>query len=455
MENSARVFPRICEVRAFVQEKSQHDQGADCHDVEDDHWINGQPIPIAHPMSSYPLYAAKRKSWGINGTVVVEVEADTGEVGVGVSIGGEPACFIIENHLSRFIEGQDPRDVELMWDQMYRATINYGRKGLPLQAISAVDLAIWDLLGKLRNEPVYALLGGKTKDQLPVYMSVNTLQTLLSCLCLLNTFDVYEYAAVPQNAYTNKLINRTSSRPDNAKAFGFVGAKIPCPYGPEEGDEGLKKNVKYFQEWREQVGHDFPLMLDCYMALTPQYTIKLAKELQPFGLKWMEEFLHPDDYDGYVEVKSALAGSGIMLTTGEHEYTRYGFRELIQRKAVDILQPDITWVGGITEARRIVAMAAAYDILCIPHGSSIYSYHLQYINLSPKSDTIVPYFGALFDDEPLPKDGFIQLPDRPGFGVTLNRAKLIRPYVRSNDAVKANYARNIDRPISSTAKLPF
>jgi L-rhamnonate dehydratase len=95
--------------------------------------------------------------------VVAEVESDDGKIGIGVTIGGEPAAFIIENHLSRFVEGQDPRDVELMWDQMWRGTINYGRKGLPIQAISAVDIAIWDLLGHIRNEPVYAMLGGTVR----------------------------------------------------------------------------------------------------------------------------------------------------------------------------------------------------------------------------------------------------------------------------------------------------
>ena len=306
--------------------------------------------------------------------MVVEVEADDGTIGVGVSIGGEPACFIIENHLSRFIEGEDPRNVERIWDQMFRATLNYGRKGLPLQAISAVDLALWDLLGLLRKEPVYALLGGKTKDRLPVYC--------------------------------------TTARPDLAKEMGFVAAKVPCPYGPSAGDEGLRKNVEFFKGWREKVGDDFPLMLDCYMALTVPYTIQLARALQPYKLKWIEEFLPPDDYDGYSEVKQALAGS-VLLTTAEHEYTRYGFRELIKRRCVDILQPDITWIGGITEAKRVVSMAAAYDILVIPHGSSVYSYHLQYaftncplaefINLSHSAAAITPYFGGLFPDEPLPK----------------------------------------------------
>ena len=100
----------------------------------------------------YPQYKSSRKSWGINalGTLVVEVEDEAGNQGVGVTIGGGPGCQLVEDHLSRFVEGQDPRDVELMWDQMFRATLNYGRKGLPLQAISAVDLALWDLLGKVK-----------------------------------------------------------------------------------------------------------------------------------------------------------------------------------------------------------------------------------------------------------------------------------------------------------------
>ena len=274
------------------------------------------------------------------GSVIAEVESDDGKIGIGVSIGGEPAAFIIENHLSRFVEGQDPRDVELMWDQMWRGTINYGRKGLPIQAISAVDIAIWDLLGHIRNEPVYAMLGGKTKDRLPCYM--------------------------------------TSARPDLSKEMGFIGGKIPCPYGPSAGDEGFRKNVEFFAGWREKVGPDFPLSLDCYMALTVPYAIKLAKALQPYNIKWMEEFLPPDDYAGYAQVKDALKDTGILLTTAEHEYTRYGYRQLIESKCVDILQPDVTWMGGITECRRVCAMAAAYDIMVIPHGSASYSYHLQY-----------------------------------------------------------------------------
>eukprot|EP00731_Ephydatia_muelleri_P036116 Em0202g6a len=371
-------FPRVKEVRAYTK-KASSDQGADCHDVEDKHWINGHPVPIANPMSCYPLYQAHRKSWGINalGSIIVEVECEDGTVGL------------------------DPRNVELIWDQMFKGTLNYGRKGLPIQAISAVDLALWDALGKIRREPVYALLGGKTRDRLPVYC--------------------------------------TTARPDIAQKHGFVAAKIPCAFGPSHGDEGLAKNVEIFRGFREQVGPDFPLMLDCYMALSVSYATRLANALQPYNLKWIEECMPPDDYIGYSELHRNLAGS-CLLTTGEHEYTRYGFRVLLEQRCADILQPDITWVGGITEARRIVAMAASHDTMVIPHGSSVYSYHLQYafpncplaeyINLSPQADKIVPYFGGLFTDEPLPENGFVTLPDRPGFGVTLNRDSLHRPYPR-------------------------
>jgi len=148
--------------------------------------------------------------------------------------------------------------------------------------------------------------------------------------------------------------------------------------------------------------------------------------------------LPPDNYEGYAEVKRRV--SSTLLTTGEHEYTRYGYRMLLEKNCADVLQPDVTWVGGITECRRVVALASAFDVPVIPHGSSVYSFHLQFafpscpiaecLIMSPKADHVVPYFGNLFLDEPLPKDGYIELSDKPGFGVTLNRKDLHlrRPY---------------------------
>ena len=174
------------------------------------------------------------------------------------------------------------------------------------------------------------------------------------------------------------------------------------------------------------------------MALTLPYAIELGRALEPYKLLLIEECLPPDDYDGYATLKAALGGI-CQVTTGEHEYTRYGFRELIGRRCADIVQPDINWVGGLTEARRIVAMAAAYDVPVIPHGSSVFSYHLQYaftncpiaefLVMSPRADQVVPLFGDLFKNEPLPRDGYVVLPDAPGWGIEFNDTlKLARPY---------------------------
>jgi L-rhamnonate dehydratase len=401
----------VREVRAYSVPKKAEEAaggGADCHSQAHGHWI--VDTPIANPSSGFQDAKTSRKSWGIDalGTVVVEVELANGMVGVGVSIGGPPACFIIEEHLSRFVEGQDANNVELMWDQMFRGSLNYGRKGLVLQAISAVDLALWDALGKARNCPVFNLLGGKTKDKLPMYA--------------------------------------TSTRPDLSQKMGMKGGKIPLPYGPADGDAGMRANIEHIKRVRAAVGGDFPLMIDCYMSLTVAYTIELARRIDrevPGGVKWLEEFLPPDDYEGYSEVR-AKVGHLVMLTTGEHEYTRYGYRLLLEKKCADVLQPDITWVGGLTEARRIVALAAAYDVMVIPHGSSVYSYHLQFafancpmgelIVLSPQADKMHPLFGDMFLDEPMPIDGYVTLDEtKPGFGVTLNpkvKATFERPYAR-------------------------
>lgn len=395
-------------VAAYVFDDTANEKasggGADCHNQPRGHWIVDSDI--ANPMSVYEQYRTSRTSWGIDalGTIIVEVTLTNGLSGIGISIGGLAACHIVEHHLSRFVEGQDPSNVELIWDQCWRSTLNYGRKGLAIQALSALDLAIWDALGHLRGLPVYKMLGGKTKERMPVYA--------------------------------------TTSRPDLAQQLGFHGAKFPLPYGPANGDKGMRQNIELVQMWRNAVGPDFPLMIDCYMSLTVPYTIELARRCEPYNIKWIEEMLPPDEYDGYAQIKQKVHTT--LLTTGEHEYTRWGFRQLLTRQCCDVLQPDVTWCGGMTEARRIVALASAFDIPVIPHGSSVYSYHLQicfpscpmaeFLVMSPQADTIVSYFGKLFKDEPLPKDGYVELSDKPGFGVTLNREELNlkRPYPRGD-----------------------
>jgi L-alanine-DL-glutamate epimerase-like enolase superfamily enzyme len=381
-------LPVIKEVRVYLV--SGKGDGGDYHSQEEGHWI--VDTDIANPMSGYESFRASRTSWGIGvlGSILVEIEDDRGNVGVATGFGGEPAGYLIDQHFSRFLLGADPRNTNLLWDQMFRASMFYGRKGLALAAISVVDLAIWDLLGKIRQEPVWAMIGGKTREVLEFYY--------------------------------------TGPRPEVAKEKGFIGGKVPLPFGPSAGVEGLRKNVDFLAMHREAVGEDFPLRVDCYMALNVPYAIELAKSCLHLNIDWWEEVLHPDDFDGFKLLKQAHPQ--LKWTTGEHEYTRYGFRKLIEGRYIDILQPDVMWVGGMTELLRISAMSAAYDLPVVPHGSGMYASHFvisqvhspycEYISNSPDGIEVVPVFGGLFTNEEVPKNGRMKVGDNSGFGLDLN-----------------------------------
>jgi len=384
----------IRQVRAYTIRGA----GADYHDQGSHHWIDDH---IATPMSIYPEYRQSRQSFGINvlGTLVVEIEADDGTVGFSVTTAGEIGAFIVEKHLARFLEGAKVTEIEKIWDQMYKSTIYYGRRGVVLNAISGVDLALYDLLGKLRQEPVYALLGGAVRDELQFYA--------------------------------------TGPRPDKAQQLGFIGGKMPLHYGPAEGEEGMRKNLAMIAEMREKVGADFWLMLDCWMSLDVEYATRLAHGAAEFGLKWIEEALLPDDYWGYAQLKRQVPPT-MLVTSGEHEATRWGFRQLLET-GVDIIQPDVGWCGGLTELIKISALADAHGTLVIPHGSSVYSYHFvvtrtnspfaEFLMMHETAEEVVPMFSPLLLNEPVPVNGHLVVPETPGFGVELNPAiERNRPY---------------------------
>ncbi|MDH2435062.1 L-rhamnonate dehydratase [Pokkaliibacter sp. MBI-7] len=392
-------MPVIKSVKAYVVRGG----GADYHDQGNDHWIDDH---ISTPMSKYPQFKQSRKSFGINvlGTLVVEIEASNGDVGIGVTTAGEIGAYIVEKHLARFLEGARVTDIERIWDQMYNATLYYGRKGVVLNTISGVDLALWDLLGQVRKEPVHQLLGGAVREQMPFYA--------------------------------------TGARPDLAREMGFIGGKMPLQYGPSDGEEGMRKNLEKIRTMRERVGDDFWLMLDCWMSLDVNYATRLAQQAWQYGLKWIEEALPPDDYWGYAELRKQVP-QGMLVTTGEHEATRWGFRMLMEMQCCDIIQPDVGWCGGLTELIKISALADAHNKLVVPHGSSVYSYHFvftrhnspfaEFLMMDAAAEKVVPMFTPLLLDEPVPVNGRLSISvlDKPGFGVRLNpECQLHRPFER-------------------------
>jgi L-rhamnonate dehydratase len=343
---------------------------------------------VANPMSIYPKYKARRDLFMANdlGPEAVEIATDKGIKGIG--FGGPGCSFVIERHLTKLLLGEDPFNVEELWDIMWRSTLYYGRKGLVIHAISAVDLALWDIIGKALGMPVYQILGGETKSRIPAYCTGNDIEQHIQ--------------------------------------FGFKRLKLAVPYGPADGRDGLKKNVDLVKTTRQSLGPDGDIMLDCWMALTEEYAIELAGMVEPYRVYWMEECLQPDNYDGFKRLHGRVRST--QLATGEHEYTRYGFRLLLEYNAVDIWQPDITWCGGLTELRHIGALAAAYNIPVIPHAGwqhGGWQFILATAN-SPWCEMFMPPPGGppevyqrFEEDNGItrgPEGIYMRPPDRPGFG---------------------------------------
>lgn len=346
---------------------------------------------IANPMSMYPEYYARRSSWSNRFPMMaVIIQTDEGIEGLGITNGGVAVQTIIEEHFSRLLMGKDPTDIELLWDQLYKASLPYGRKGLAIFSISAVDCALWDIMGKTLKQPVYRLLGGATKLSMPVYETTN-------------------------------------DRKDWQDA-AFFGVKLAMPCGPSDGREGVLRNRDLVKECREAVGDQRDIMLDCFMGWDVEYTFRMLDAIEPFGVRWIEEALPPDDILGYE--KLARYTGPVALATGEHEYTRWGHRELLETGAISILQPDLRWVGGITEARRIAAMASAWNITVCPHAGGLQAEALHLIKSqvnTPFAEWVRTWDRSAGKPEPViigipePINGRISPTDEPGLGIRLNK----------------------------------
>ncbi|WDR06707.1 L-rhamnonate dehydratase [Devosia rhodophyticola] len=333
------------------------------------------------------------------GWLVVEIECDDGTVGIGnAALAPHATKAAIDTYLKPLLIGTDPMDSEYLWQSMYRRTLPFGRKGIGMTAISAVDLAIWDAKGKILNQPVFKLLGGRTKSKIPVYASRLYSQPL------------------------DTLYNEARAYADQ----GFSAVKLRFGWGPKDGLAGINKNLDLVKTAREAVGPDVDLMADCYMGWNVEYAKRMLRLLEPHNLRWVEEPVIADDLAGYAELKAMnLVG----ISGGEHEYTLYGFRQAMDLRAFDIAQFDVNRVGGITAAKKIADLCEAYDVAVIPHAGQMHNYHVSMSSYGAPISEYFPkvpvevgneLFWYIFDGEPVAENGFINLADdKPGFGLTL------------------------------------
>ncbi|HJQ73631.1 MAG TPA: enolase C-terminal domain-like protein [Gaiellaceae bacterium] len=380
---------RVARVRALLPETSPGG-GKDFLDA-----------PIASPMSIFPEFRTAR-SFGLDalGTFVVEVETSSGEVGIGVSTGGAPACWLVEHSFAPLVEGRPLDALEEIWERMWRSSLFFGGKGLHLNALSAVDLALWDARGRVRGEPVFRLAGGAAREEIRFYA--------------------------------------TGPDPLRAAAGGFAGVKVSL------GQAGLEAELRLVADIRRTVPDGVFVALDCWMALDLRRALDLVDAIRGLGLRWVEECLPPDDLVGYRQLREHARGD-VLVATGEHDATRHGFRVLAELGCCDVYQPDVRWCGGFTEALAIARESAARGALVIPHGAGPFGFHLvaalseettPVAELQLPSGAVEPSFAGLFAREPLPSGGVLAIEelDAPGFGLDLAAdAALVRPFPRGDD----------------------
>jgi L-rhamnonate dehydratase len=327
----------------------------------------------------------------LTAAILLQIRTDQGITGYGMGGGGAAACLIIDRHLRHLLLGANPLNIDTLWSQMFSSTSFYGRRGVVIQAIGGIDLALWDIAGRHAGKPVYALLGGPKHERIPAYYTGNDVERGLK--------------------------------------LGFCGVKISSFADARSGPDGLRSNAARILEARRRMGAAPLLMADALCAWDVPYTLELARRVAEAKLHFIEEPLLPDDIDGYAELCRSVETTRIAC--GEHEATRYGFAELLRHRAAHILQPDVTWSGGLTECLRIAQAAEAGKIPLMPHrGGSVYGMSLM---LAMRAASMAESFGTGESGNelmelltPRLEKGHYLRPAGPGFGVEFTDSVLRR-----------------------------
>src|SRR5665648_46803 len=335
---------------------------------------------------------------GIIGWSNIETQPHVAHAAVNAPISGSE-CFEV---LKNIVVGEDPFDVEKLWNKIYKGTIYYGRRGVAIQVLSGFDIACWDIMGKATGKPIYKLLGGAYRNKVRAYAS-----TL--------------FRSKPEDMKTacHEYIDQ-----------GFTAVKFGYP------ENGRELNVDLVAAAREVLGDRVDLLIDLsWMGYnrSPYDAITLCKKLEPYNIYFLEDFLHPENYEGYAKVSKKV---NIRIAAGEHEATPWGFKDLIERGKVDIIQPDLSRCGGFTAFRKIVWMAELNNVDIIPHAwltniltaaslhanASLQKSHFLEYNVSSN-----PMLNEIVKNPICMKDGFLNVREKPGLGIEIDE-KAIEKY---------------------------
>lgn len=352
--------------------------------------------PHAFPINKYREFPRllRQMPGGLWGQVWIRVTADDGTWGIGETNWGDLVEPIVRLSLAPVLVGRDCMAIEYLNDLMWRVTQRYGAVGLASVARSGIDQALWDLKGKLLGVPVYSLLGGPCRDAVECYATTDDL--------------------------------------DWAIELGFKSFKISNPTHYEDGLEGINRLEEKVAKAREQVGPNAELMVNPNMSFNVEFTIRLMERLRPYRLRWLEEPLIPGELEGHIAIKKACPF--IPLATGEDHHGRIAFRQLVENRCIDVLQPDLRWCGGLTEGLKIYTLGEAAGIITIPHGGANTPAAVHFAFAMPESP-MAEYFlasapGVPLKDTTLPGlpvavDGKLRIGDAPGYGLELRERDFV------------------------------
>ena len=344
------------------------------------------------PINYYPEFPKTpgNEPGSISKTVWVKATAEDGTWGLGECYFGAPVAALIDHCYAPLLEGRDCMALELLNDLMWRGSQQFGATGIASVARSGVDLALWDLKGKLLGQPVYSLLGGPCREKVPLYATSDDLEWSME--------------------------------------LGFKAFKISNPVQYVMGLDGLNILEEKVARARETVGPDAELMFNPVMSFNVEFTLRLAERLRPYGLRWLEEPLVPGDLEGHIELKKAI--TWVPIATGEHHHGRHAFRQLVENRAVDVVQPDLNWCGGLSEAVKIYTIAEAAGIVTVPHTGGGKAFGQHFAMAMPESPMAEYWMGSdpgvpLEEVRPIPglsvpKDGCVVPSDAPGFGMEVS-----------------------------------
>lgn len=359
------------------------------------------------PHQQFPLVGAD--TYEVS-SIFLHITTDSGDVGTVAQLSPEQAHVILKT-LRPLLIGQDPFATEYLWDLLYRSSI-HGRKGLGMVALSAVDCALWDIRGNALGLPVHRLLGGATQESAPAYVST-----------LGESLEVENVRQLARRHYDE----------------GFRAMKWFPRWGPGDGSAGVDRIVELVGTIREAVGPEVRIMLDAWSSWDVAFTLAVARATADLGVDWIEEPLLADHTNGYRTLQNRLGGI-VRIAGGEHEYTRWGYAELIRGGYLDVYQPDPHWAGGISETTKILAQVSAAGSQVIPHGQSLQCNAAVTFASSPAVVPEMEYLSRLmpvyqhFLANPIqPRKGRIDEPTTAGLGMQIDTSKVVAERVLEVD----------------------